>query len=138
MTDVQALAKQLVTDLTASQRAELIERLLLPARNEGDALSLSDAGITCAAALAAVSRSLSTPTVKAAELDAMGEALFYGLDTFVSAPDRAADASEGDRGHGPRSQWEHARFDALNLRDHVQYAVRKSHMWSDTAPSYID
>jgi hypothetical protein len=137
MTNVEDLANQLLAELSASQRAELIERLLRPGLT-ADGLSPRDAGIMCSAGMFAVSRSLNKLEIAASDLDELGEAIFYGIDTFTSALDRATNHSEGSRGHGPRSRWERAAFDALNLRDHVGAAVRDSYEWSDSAPSYID
>lgn len=138
MSNVEALAKQLLKDLTLSQRAELIERLLRPGGIDDAGLSPRDAGIACSAGMSALSRSLNKPMLPHTALDQLGEALFYGLDTFTSALDRATNHAEGSRGHGPHSRWERAAFDALNLRDHVAAAVRDSHEWADSAPSYVD
>jgi hypothetical protein len=135
---MQDLAEQLLGGLTPAQRAELIERLLLPDRGKATPLPLKDAGTVCAAGMSAVTRSMNssaahTPT----DLDQLGEALFYGLDSFCAALETAAHHAEGSRGHGPSGMWERASFNALNLRDCVAQSVRETHDWDDTAPSRV-
>ncbi|WP_392838743.1 hypothetical protein [Streptomyces sp. LN500] len=138
MDNLKALAEQLLKDLAPNQRAELIERLLLPDRDKVSPLSPRDAGIVCSAGMSAVARSMKASiTHTHADLDELGEALFYGLDSFWSALETAAHFAEGSRGHGPSGTWERASFDALNVRDHVAEAVRKSHEWGDDYPSYV-
>jgi hypothetical protein len=138
MDDLKALAEQLLKDLTPNQRAELIERLLLPDRGKASPLSPRDAGIVCSAGMSAVARSLNASiTHTHADLDELGEALFYGLDSFCPALQTVAHFAEGSRGHGPSGMWERASFDVLNVRDRVSSAVRESHNWGDDYPSYV-
>lgn len=136
MVNVEALAEQLLKDLNPIQRAELAERLMRPDRAKSAAFTPRDAGIVCSAGMSAVSRSVRETTTRT-DLDELGEALFYGLDTLTSALDAVTDLADGSRGHGPKGKWQRAAFDALNLRDHVSAAVRDSHKWGDEFPSHM-
>lgn len=132
---IPELSRQLIDQLTTDERAELIERLITADRQHP--LPPRAAGIVCSAGMQAVTRSVNTQTCDHSALDELGEVLFYGLDSFMVAFEAASYHAEGSRGHGPSGMWERAHFDALNLRDRVSAAVRKSHSWSDQLPTYI-
>ncbi|MEV6250718.1 hypothetical protein AB0M38_31800 [Streptomyces sp. NPDC051742] len=137
MADIPALAQSLLASLTADERAELLERIPLPDRNEAGPLPPQAAGIVCAAALRGVTRALNARGVPSAEaLDELGEVLHYAFDSFFTAIEVAATYADGGPGHGPASGWWRASFDALNLRDHLAQAVREGHAWGDEIPSY--
>ncbi|MEU6054195.1 hypothetical protein ABZ829_27715 [Streptomyces xanthochromogenes] len=133
MPDIEALAAQLTVDLTNEERARLLMLLAQAGGHDPDVvLAPRLAGQVCSATLSTVTRSLNTQRqVTQHDLDQMGEALFYGFDSFYTAMESATRDATGDRGRGLAHWWCRASYDALNLRDHIGHAVSKDYEWSD-------